>query len=72
MEETKEDKQLNYETKCRRCGKYKDLFFGTIDQTKWVDFAMGISDMLANPRSYYCDKCKKPTVQDVVSYTQAF
>lgn len=65
------DKNYYYETKCRRCGKLKEWFFANSETITWSHFVMAIEDYITSPRQMECEKCKKETVQDVVSYTPA-
>ena len=64
------EKNWEYETKCRRCGALTDWFFSTVDKMEWLDFMKAMVDYIRFPRNHHCRKCKKNTVQDVVSYTE--
>ena len=57
-----------YETKCRRCGRFEEWHFSTSDQTTKLQFFTAVSDYIVNPRQYFCKGCMKDTIQDVVSY----
>lgn len=59
-----------YETKCRRCGKFTSWFFSLKTSFTWLEFVQAIIDMIVSPRQFDCDTCEKKTVQDVVSYTE--
>ena len=61
---------LEYETKCRRCGEFETWYFSTVAQTTWLTFVTkAIPSIKDNPTQNYCEKCKKKTIQDIVSYT---
>lgn len=64
-----EAKNYNYETKCRRCGELTDWHFSTTDRFTFLQFAEAMTDHIQFPRRHKCEKCKKETVQDVVSYS---
>lgn len=61
---------ITYETKCRRCGKLHDWVFADKESFNITlsQFITAITDKITYPRSDRCLKCKKQTVQDVVSY----
>jgi len=59
-----------YETKCRRCLKMTGWYFADRDKVSWIAFSKAMIDMLSFPRSYECSRCKKNTVQDVISHDQ--
>lgn len=63
------DTRLIYETKCRRCGSFYEWFVADAGQMKWINFAKGMQAKINDTGLYDCEECKKPTVQDVVSYT---
>lgn len=64
-----ESKNYEYETKCRRCGNLHEWHFSTADRITWMQFSDAMQDHIEHPRQIKCGKCKKETVQDVVSYT---
>ena len=64
-----ENKNYNYETKCRRCGNLTEWHFSTVDRFTWMQFADAMQDHIEHPRQSKCDTCKKDTVQDVVAYS---
>jgi len=66
---TMSDKNYNYETKCRRCGYLTVWHFSPADRYTYMEFATAMVDHIQYPRSCNCEKCKKETVQDVVSYS---
>lgn len=57
-----------YETKCRRCLKITDWYFGPIEMVSFDNFLLAMNDLIQFPRLLHCESCKKGTVQDVVSY----
>ena len=61
--------QVNYETKCRRCGHLTELHFGYIQDDQWNDFEKFIDNKINNPRLSDCIQCGILTIQDVTSYT---
>lgn len=67
------DKYLNYETKCRRCGELEEYSLGTKnDWNDFSDYSRYIHEiLLKRPQCNYCNNCDKNTVQDVVSFTSA-
>lgn len=64
-----QNKNYNYETKCRRCGELTEWHFSSVDKTAFMDFVKAMIDHIQYPRPHKCKKCKKETVQDVVSYS---
>ncbi len=63
------NENYTYETKCRRCGAFHEWYIGPKDKIKFSDFFTLVNDYLDHPRLKDCETCKKPTIQDVVSYT---
>lgn len=63
------EKNWEYETKCRRCGTLIDWLFSSVEMTERINFMKAMVSYIQNPRAYKCQKCKKKTVQDLVSYT---
>ena len=61
-----------YETKCRRCGKLTEWHFGLKKDIPHARLTEWINSALVTPRMHWCDKCKKDTIQDIVSYTMPF
>lgn len=57
-----------YETKCRRCGALVEWFFSDANLFSKFEFDKAMIDYISFPRLFDCEKCKKKTVQDVVSY----
>ena len=65
--------ELTYETKCRRCGKITEWFGGydadKSDRENWLRLHDWVTEHFDHPSVCRCDKCKKDTIQDYVSYT---
>lgn len=62
-------KTYKYETRCRRCGSInnqKDKMTQEYNLDNWI--YKHLRYLCANPIQYNCSYCKKPTVQDVVSF----
>jgi hypothetical protein len=64
-----EDKNYNYETKCRRCGTLTKWHFSPANRFSYLEFVDAMEDYIQYPRAFECSNCKKKTVQDVVSYS---
>ena len=63
------DKNYNYEVKCRRCGTFTVWHFASADNFDWMMFLKAMADHVQNPRWSECKKCKKHTIQDLVSHS---
>lgn len=59
-----------YETKCRRCNTTEDWHFTKRTDFTYAEFRFAMDDHLQNPRLKDCRKCKKPTIQDIISYSE--
>lgn len=59
-----------YETKCRRCGKFSKWHFSGKAQTPKVVWLNAMRTDTANPKQRFCETCDKRTVQDIVSYNE--
>ena len=57
-----------YETKCRRCGKFHVWVYGEAEESKAFLFVVRMAEMLKYPPQNPCKKCKKDTIQELVSY----
>lgn len=65
----KYDNLYVFEEKCRRCGTVKEMYFSDRHQHPWQNFAMAMNEHLKIPQASDCDKCKRWTVKDVISYS---
>lgn len=72
MEKNKYPDQWVYETKCRRCGKFEEWTFSTRTNIVWTKFAEAMTDHIQHPRLLMCEQCNGHTIQDIISYTDAF
>lgn len=64
------NKNLTYETKCRRCGELTEWVYGEADRIEYMRFAKHMLEFVQVSPSRNCKNCKKSTVQDVVWYTE--
>lgn len=64
-----QDKNYNYETKCRRCGTLTEWYFAPLSAFTYVEFVEVMTNHIQYPRTRECKKCEKYTVQDIVSYS---
>lgn len=64
-------KDLEYETKCRRCGEIYIWWFGNTPDIRYEDFRYSMYDKIQVPRLIGCRKCDRATVQDIVAYTSS-
>ena len=60
--------QYLYETRCKRCGKRTEWYFGNAEHMERETFIKGMTEKITYPLLYNCGKCKMETVQDIVSY----
>ena len=65
---SKQKENLEYETKCRRCGTFNEWYFSDREKISLFDFHQAMGSYIESPRICKCERCKKHTVQDVVSY----
>lgn len=63
------DKDLEYETKCRRCGNVTRWNFSDRKYTCYTDFNRWAHEHSSFPFISHCDKCLMNTVQDLVSFS---
>jgi DNA-directed RNA polymerase subunit RPC12/RpoP len=64
------DKNLEYETRCRRCHMLRIWHFAERKDVGWREFAYAMGDYAVNPRTYRCTRCGKSTLQDLISYSE--
>jgi len=61
-------KKWIYETKCRRCGEINIFSPGGSVHTSWEAFLNLMFQKINQPQLCNCIKCKKDTIQELVSY----
>ena len=63
------NKECQYETKCRKCGSNQTYPDGFRVISAWPEFEKKMREMVAQPLLMFCDKCNQSTIQDVIAYT---
>lgn len=59
-----------YQTKCRKCGMIHDWYFASRSSIEWDVFSFAMNDYIKEPRQFYCSKCVRKTVQEIVSFNE--